>query len=169
MNNITDASPSSIYLMHKYWRKKPSLEIKNNVILNDLNPMANFISDCILDPNIDMKVVDDYFKKIKKEYEQFSEKWYSFKNNKIITILRNNNDEPLKIKLMNSYSKKMFEYELSNSEKKDFMDAEKNIKLIYWYPKNRLIKNSRISAKEKMKISDFFLNVHCYVIHICIN
>ncbi len=31
MNNITDASPSSIYLMHKYWEKKPSLEIKNIV------------------------------------------------------------------------------------------------------------------------------------------
>ena len=98
MSNITDASPASIYLMHKYWGKKPSLEIKNivkkyskkgdllldpfsgygglgiegvlldrNVILNDLNPIANFISDCILNPNIDMKVVDDYFKKIKEE------------------------------------------------------------------------------------------------------
>ena len=57
---------------------------------------------------------------------------------------------------MNSNSRKMFEYELNSSEKKDFIDAEKDIKLIYWYPKNRLIKNSRISAKEKMKISDLF-------------
>ena len=187
MGNITDASPSSIYLMHKYWRKKPSLEIKNivkkyskkgdlildpfsgygglgiegvlldrDVILNDLNPIANFISDCVLDPSIDMKVIEDYFRKIKKEYEQFSKKWYSFKDNKIITILRNNNDEPLKIKLINSNSKKMFEYELNNAEKKDFIDAEKNIKLSYWFPKNKLIKNSRISAKEKMKVSDLF-------------
>lgn len=75
-----------------------------------------------------MKVVDDYFKKIKEEYKQFSEKWYSFKDNKIITILRNKNDEPIKIKLMNSNSRKMFEYELSNSEKNDFMNAEKRYK-----------------------------------------
>ena len=187
MSNIIDNSPSSIYLMHKYWGKKPSLEIKNivkkyskkgdlildpfsgygglgiegvildrNVILNDLNPVANFISDCILDPNIDMKIVNNYFKKLKKEYEQFSKKWYSFKGSNIITILKNNKDEPLKIKLMNPNSKKMFEYELNNAEKKDFIDAEKDIKLIYWFPNNKLIKNSRISVKEKMKISDLF-------------
>lgn len=103
MSNITEASPSSIYLMHKYFGKKPSLEIKNivkkypkkgdslldpfsgygglgiegvlldrRVILNDLNPIANFISDCILNPNVDMKLVDDYLKEIKEEYKQFS-------------------------------------------------------------------------------------------------
>lgn len=112
MNNVSDALPSSIYLMHKYWGKKPSLEIRNiikkyskkgdlildpfsgygglgiegvllnrNVILNDLNPIANFISDCIIDQNT-------------------------------------------------------------------FLQDEKSIKLIYWFPKNKLIKNSRISEKE---------------------
>ena len=78
--------------------------LDRRVILNDLNPIANFISDCILNPNVDMKLVDDYLKEIKEEYKQFSKKWYSFKGNNIITILRNNNDEP--IKLMNSNSKK---------------------------------------------------------------
>ena len=89
MNDIKDVSPSSIYLMHKYWGKKPSSEIRNivkkyskpgdlildpfsgyggigiegillnrNVILNDLNPIANFISECILDTNIDIKIVE---------------------------------------------------------------------------------------------------------------
>ena len=187
MNNTNDALPVSIYLMHKYWGKKPSLEIKNiikkyskkgdlildpfsgygglgiegvlldrNVILNDLNPIANFISDCVIDPNIDMKIVDEYLKKIKSEYEDFSNKWYTFDGNKIITILRTKNNEPLKLKLMNKASKKMYEYELNEKEKDAFLQAEKNIKLIYWFPKNKLIKNSRISAKENMNISDLF-------------
>ena len=187
MNNVSDALPSSIYLMHKYWGKKPSLEIKNiikkyskkgdlildpfsgygglgiegvllnrNVILNDLNPIANFISDCIIDPDIDMKVVDEYLRKIKSEYEDFSNKWYTFEGNKIITILRTKDDEPLKLKLMNKNSRKMYEYELSEEEKNAFLEVEKSINLIYWYPKNKLIKNSRISAKENMKISDLF-------------
>lgn len=187
MTNKNEASPSSIYLMHKYWGKKPSLEIKNilkkysksgdlildpfsgygglgiegvllnrHVILNDLNPIANFISDCILDTNIDIKLVNEYFNNIKKEYEDFSNKWYTFNKDKIITILRNNKDEPLKLKLLNSNSKKMYEYELNEDEKKEFFQIEKSIELIYWFPKNKLIKNSRICAKENMKISDLF-------------
>ncbi len=187
MNNITNASPSSIYLMHKYWGKKPSLEIKKivkkyskkgdlildpfsgygglgiegvlldrNVVLNDLNPIANFISDCILDPNIDIKLVDEYFKKLKNEYEDFSKKFYSFNENQILTILRNNNDEPLKLNLLNPKSKKTSIYELSNNEKKKFLKDESNINLIYWFPNNKLIKNSRISVKEDMQIADLF-------------
>lgn len=117
MAKKNEASPTSIYLMHKYWGKKPSLEINNilkkyskngdlildpfsgygglgiegvllnrDVILNDLNPIANFISECILDPNIDIKRFDEYFKNIKKQYEDFSNKWYTFNEDKIITI-----------------------------------------------------------------------------------
>lgn len=187
MTNVQKASPSSIYLMHKYWGKKPSLEIKNilekysksgdlildpfsgygglgiegvllnrNVILNDLNPIANFISECILDSNIDMKLVDEYLKKLKNDYKEFSNKWYTFNESKIITILKTKNGEPLKLKLMNSNSKKMYEYELNDDEKEEFLQVENNIELIYWFPENQLIKNSRISAKEKMKISDLF-------------
>lgn len=187
MAKKNEASPTSIYLMHKYWGKKPSLEINNilkkyskngdlildpfsgygglgiegvllnrDVILNDLNPIANFISECILDPNIDIKRFDEYFKNIKKQYEDFSNKWYTFNEDKIITILRNKNDEPIKLKLLNSNSKKMYEYQLNEEEKKEFLNCEKNIKLIYWFPKNKLIKNSRICAKENMKVSDLF-------------
>lgn len=187
MTDIQEASPSSIYLMHKYWGKKPSIEIKNilkkysksgdlvldpfsgygglgiesvllnrNVILNDLNPIANFISECIFDSNIDIKIVDKYFNELKNNYKDFSNKWYTFNESKIITILRTNQDEPLKLKLMNSNSKKIYEYELNNDEKEDFLQVENNIELTYWFPKNKLIKNSRISAKENMKVSDLF-------------
>lgn len=201
MNNQSDASPSSIYLMHKYWGKKPSLEIKNivkkysksgdlildpfsgygglgiegvllnrNVILNDLNPIANFISECILNPNIDIKIVNNYFSLLKEKYNDFSNKWYTFKEDKIITILRNSKDEPLKMKLIRKDSKKMIEYELNNDEKMRFIQSEKNINIKYWFPKDLLIKNSRISAKENMRISDLFskraLLCHSYLYNL---
>lgn len=187
MNGKNDTSPSSIYLMHKYWGKKPSSEIRDiikkysksgdvildpfsgyggvgiegvllnrNVILNDLNPIANFISDCILDPNIDMKIVNQYYNILKNKYEEFSNKWYTFKGTKIVAILRSNKDEPLKLKLIDPKSRKIIEYELNEDEKMSFMEADKNININYWFPDNFLIKNSRISAKENMKISDLF-------------
>jgi len=42
--------------------------LDRNVILNDLNPIVNFISDCILDPNID--IIENIFNTNKKYYQQ---------------------------------------------------------------------------------------------------
>ena len=123
-------TPSSIYLMHKYWGKKPSDELKEqilkytktndiildpfagyggigieamiegrNVILNDLNPSANFISECILERNIDFKKLESIFKSLKNKYSAMHRKWYYFNDNEIITILRNKNDNILKLKI----------------------------------------------------------------------
>ena len=198
MNDIKDVSPSSIYLMHKYWGKKPSSEIRNivkkyskpgdlildpfsgyggigiegillnrNVILNDLNPIANFISECILDTNIDIKIVEQYYNTLRNQYEEFANKWYTFKENEIITILRNNKDEPLKLKLSVPKTRKTIEYELNKNERIKFIEAERKIKINYWFPDNLLIKNSRISAKGNMRISDLFpkraLLCHAYL------
>ncbi|MEB3060170.1 DNA methyltransferase [Parvimonas micra] len=180
-------TPSSIYLMHKYWGKKPSKELRiiidryskkgdcildpfagfgglgiegvlmgRNTILNDLNPVANFIADSILDVDINLKLVKKYFESIKKSYKDYSEKWYSFNKEKIITILRDNNDNPLKLKLYNHETKKTREYKLNDNEIKSFIEEENIFKITSWYPNNFLIKNSRISAKKNMKISDLF-------------
>ena len=157
--NKLEITPSSIYLMHKYWGKKPSKDLRNiiekytkkdnllldpfsgfgglgiegvllerNVILNDLNPVANFISSTILNLNIDIQLFENYYKNIREKYYEFSNKWYTFNNDKIITILRNKNDIPLKLKLYNKNTKKMFEYKLSDLEKEKFIEEEKNIK-----------------------------------------
>lgn len=187
MQTKNDNSLTSVYLMHKYWGKKPSSEIKNiiekyskekdlildpfsgygglgiegvllnrNVFLNDLNPIANFISECILEPNIDMKIVSQYFDTLKDKYSAFSKRWYTFNGQEIITILRNKQDEPLKLKVMNKGTRKTTEHELTESEKKEFIEDEENITIDYWYPKKTLIPNSRINVKENMKISDLF-------------
>lgn len=93
------STPSSIYLMHKYWGKKPANELKNiveeytkegdlildpfagyggigiegillnrNVILNDLNPVANYISKCILETKVNIDNLKTIFKRIKNNY-----------------------------------------------------------------------------------------------------
>ena len=182
-----EETPSSVYLMHKYWGKKPSKELRNiidkyskkgdqildpfagfgglgiegvlmnrNTILNDLNPIANFISDVILNTEINLKLVKEYYDDLKEKYKDYSEKWYSFNNEKIITILRDRDDTPLKLKLYNYATKKMSEYKLKDNEIKLFMQEENDFKINYWYPNNVLIKNSRISAKENMRVSDLF-------------
>lgn len=187
MKNYNDNSLTSVYLMHKYWGKKPSLEIKGiiekyskekdlildpfsgygglgiegvllnrNVFLNDLNPIANFISECILEPNIDIEVVNQYFDILKNKYSFFSKRWYTFNDQEIITILRDRDDVPLKLKIKDKNTRKMIEYELTENEKKKFIEDEENITIDYWYPKESLIPNSRINVKENVKISDLF-------------
>ena len=99
----TKATPSSIYLMHKYWGKKPSDELKEqvlkytkkkdlildpfagyggigieaiiegrNVVLNDLNPSANFISDCILEKDVDLKKLEKMYHEIMNECKEMN-------------------------------------------------------------------------------------------------
>lgn len=189
INNMKDKSvetPSSIYLMHKYWGKKPSKELKEiinqytskgdlvldpfagyggigiegvlenrNVILNDLNPIANFISECILNNEINFDKINEYSKIIKGEYNKKENEWYNYKDSKIITILRNNKDIPIRLKLQDN-NKKMFEVELNEIEKKKFLEEENNYEIKEWYPNDKLIRNSRISAKENMRVSDLF-------------
>lgn len=178
-------TPSSIYLMHKYWGKKPSKELKEqiikytkkgdlifdpfagyggigiealienrNVILNDLNPMANFISECILNQNIDFNLLNKYYDEIKEKVITKEKEWYSYKEYKIVTILRNKKDEPTKIKILKN--KKMEEISLSVDEIKDRIKKEKNVKIKSWFPTNKLIQNSRISSSGNLYVNDLF-------------
>lgn len=187
MNKIEKETPSSIYLMHKYWGKKPSTELikiikkyskkeniildpfagfgglgiegillNRNVILNDLNPVSNFISKNILSNDVNIELVKEYFEKIKKEYIILEQKWYFFNNEKIITILRTNENRPIKLKLQSNKDNKMYEYSLKTDEIEKIIDEEENYEIKTWYPNDYLIKNSRISAKDNMRVSDLF-------------
>lgn len=187
MENIeSNITPSSIYLMHKYWGKKPASELKNivekytkegdtildpfagyggigiegillnrNVILNDLNPVANYISKCILETSLDIDKLKMEFKKIKEKYKEKEKKWYTYKDFEIVTILRNKEDIPIKLKVKNN-EKKLIEIELSAKEREEFINSEQEYIIKEWYPKDKLIKNSRIGAKENMRVSDLF-------------
>lgn len=178
-------TPSSIYLMHKYWGKKPSKELKEqvikytkkddlildpfagyggigiealiehrNVILNDLNPMANFISECILNKNINFDLLNKYYDEIKEKITIKEKEWYFYKEHKVITILRNKKDEPIKIKILKD--KKMEEISLSDDEIKNRIKKEKNTKIKSWFPTDKLIQNSRICSSGKLCVNDLF-------------
>lgn len=179
-------TPASIYLMHKYWGKKPSDELKEqilkytkkgdlildpfagyggigieaviegrNVILNDLNPSANFISECILEQNIDFKKLNDLYLSIKEQCDEMEKKWYYYNDNEIITILRSKEDKILKIKIKNNKNK-FEDITLREDEIENLMKQEDNYKIKTWYPDNLLIQNSRICSNGKLKVCDLF-------------
>lgn len=179
-------TPSSIYLMHKYWGKKPSDELKEqvlkytkkddlildpfagyggigieaiiegrNVILNDLNPSANFISDCILEKDVDLKKLEKMYHEIMNECKEMNDTWYTYNGNEIITILRNKEDKILKIKIKNS-NNKFEDIEIQKSECDKLLKEENEYKIKTWYPDDTLIQNSRICSNGKLKVSDLF-------------
>ena len=107
-------TPSSIYLMHKYWGKKPADELNllireyskegdllldpfawygwfwvewtllwRNVIVNDLNPSANFIAKNILERDIDLEIVYKYYQNIRDKYQKMQHEWYFIWNYEI--------------------------------------------------------------------------------------
>lgn len=181
--NQTPTTP--IYLMHKYWGKKPSAELRKileryteknsivfdpfsgyggiaveglflnrNVIINDLNPVAAFISKTILCEQINLQKVEKMFLEIQEQYRAFESEWYTYKNLKILTILRNKSDVPIKVKVKNG--KSIQELSLSETEVKSLLEQESNYIITTWYPTDTLITNSRINVNDGMRICDLF-------------
>ncbi len=176
---------SSIYLMHKYWGKKPSDELNKivsnysspndtildpfagfggiavesllqnrNVIINDLNPAATFIAKNILSTQIDLDKFKGLFQSIKQKYQEVEKQWYFWGDNKIITILRNHNNVPLKVKVRKGEA--FEEISLSQKDIDFFLQQENEFSIKTWYPTNQLIVNSRIGAKKGMRIDNLF-------------
>ncbi|MBR5614780.1 MAG: hypothetical protein IKW64_05710 [Clostridia bacterium] len=185
--SIISQTPSSIYLMHKYWGKKPSKELREiiekytkendlildpfsgfggigiesillnrNIILNDLNPIANFISKNIIECDIDIKKLKNILSSLKNSYLSFEKKWYIYKDCKIIAILRDKDDVPLMLKVQSQNGSIYSELTLNEQERDAFLKEEKEFEIKTWYPNKLLIKNSRISAKENTRIGDLF-------------
>lgn len=181
-----EKTPSSIYLMHKYWGKKPPKELKEqvltytkkgdlildpfagyggigieaviagrNVILNDLNPAANFISNCILEQDIDLIKLDNLYKELTEKYSTMKNTWYSFKGHEIITILRDKNDKILKLKIKND-NNKYEDIDLTKDDIVKLLRQEENYKITTWYPTDKLIKNSRICSNGNLRVCDLF-------------
>ena len=133
--------------------------LQRNVILNDLNPIANFIEEQLLEKDINLKKLESEFLVIQSKMQDFSNKWYSINIDgqiyEIISILRDKNDNILKCKYK-SKSKKFIEYIFNEQEQEKFREFEQEYIIDNWFPTQQLIENSRISAKDKMMISDLF-------------
>ena len=134
--------------------------LQRNVVLNDLNPIANYIEEQLLEKNIDLIKLENEFNIIKNEMLNFTSNWYTIKINNdncnVISTLRDENDKVIKCKYTNSSSKKFLEHTFSDCEKKEFSLFEDAYTINDWYPIDKLIENSRISAKKDMAISDLF-------------
>lgn len=174
------------YMMHKYWGKKPSKELRDiiekysgendtvldpfagyggfsceavllnrNVISNDLNPVSNFINQCLLENNINLNKLNLMLNRINKEIELYEKKWYKYDVGIITTALRDTDDKILKLRIKVDGKIKELE-DIDDKYLEKFEEFEKNSRIIDWFPINKLIINSRISAKMGMQISDLF-------------
>lgn len=134
--------------------------LNRNVIGNDLNPIANFLNDQLLEEQIDTEILTKNWKSICREFEPYIKRWYSWKHDgeiiQLITVLRNKNNTPLKGKFRVPGSSKSIEIELDPTQIAEFVTLEDSYEIKDWYPLTALIENSRISAKKGMQIADLF-------------
>ncbi len=134
--------------------------LDRNVISNDLNPSANFITDQLLERNINISKIKEEWKAIKEEFTPYINSWYEFnyKGDIIIpsAILRDNNDIPIMFKFKRDGDRKSTEVAIDHETAQAFIEFEKSQQITDWYPTDSLIENSRISAKKGMTIADLF-------------
>jgi DNA modification methylase len=134
--------------------------LNRNVISNDLNPIANYINKQLLEKEIDLNKIQLEWLKIKEEFTPFVKKWYHWEYDgedvQLITILRDNNDNPIKGKIKRPKDKKAIEINFDKTKVQAYLDFEKYQEIKDWFPQNKLIENSRISAKKNMTVADLF-------------
>lgn len=134
--------------------------LNRNVISNDLNPVANFLNNQLLEQDIDLKKLQNEWNLIKDQFEPYNSKWFSWNYEgtevELISILRNTEDIPIRAKFKNKNEKKAKEISLNEDEVKKFLRFENSYTISDWFPVTPLIENSRISAKPDMAVPDLF-------------
>ena len=137
-----------------------ALILNRNVIANDLNPIAKFINEQLLNKNIDLGLLKKQWTSIKNEFISFNSKWFEWSYNnqtvELLSILRDINDIPIKAKFKSKNMPKALEIDLDKKQVDNFLDFETSFNIEDWYPNNKLILNSRISAKKSMTVPSLF-------------
>lgn len=127
-------------------------------IVNDLNPIANFIATNLFQRDINLLRVEIIWQKILKEIQPFVDSWYSISiNGEIyhpISILRSKDDIPKMFTYKQGRSTKTLE--IPESVAQEYLRREGETAITDWYPGDYLIPNSRISAAGGMRICDLF-------------
>lgn len=129
-----------------------------NVIVNDLNPIANFIAKNLFSKDVDIPNVTKLWEKIKKELSPYIEQWYELSidgtNYIPISVLRNK--EGLPIQFTYKEGKKTSIKNIPKVFAEKFCTYENNYVIEDWYPIASIIENSRISARPNMTVADLF-------------
>lgn len=133
--------------------------LKNrNVIVNDLNPIANFIAHNLFSNDVNISKVKMEWERIKAELSSFIGQWYNITidgNTYLpISVLRNKDGLPLQFTFKNG--KKTSIKDIPESLAKEFCEKENKYVITDWYPVVSIIENSRISARPNMTIKDIF-------------
>lgn len=134
--------------------------MNRNVILNDLNPVANFLNNQLLQKDIDLQLIEKQWRKIKTEFEPFVDKWHEWdidgKTVQLTSILRDKNNTPIRAKYKLNGDRSCTEFEIEKSDADKYLNFENSQTIQDWFPTTKLIRNSRISAKEGMTVADLF-------------
>lgn len=133
--------------------------LKNrNVIVNDLNPIANFIAHNLFSIDVNISDVKKLWQKIQKELSPYIEQWYQItidgSNFLPISVLRSKDGLPIQFTYKDG--KKTSIKDIPEEVAKNFCTFENNYVIEDWYPKVSIIKNSRISAHPNMTVGDLF-------------
>ncbi len=134
--------------------------LKNrNVIVNDLNPAANFIAKNLFSKDVNIAKVKKEWESIKKELKDFVNDWYTLKIDGIeysaISVLRTKSGLPIQFKYKTA-SRKTEVMDIPRSIATEFCEKEEKYKISDWYPNVSIIENSRISAYPNMTVADLF-------------
>jgi len=131
-----------------------------NVISNDLNPSANFINTQLFDKDVDLKMVQKHWIKIKAEYTPFVENWFEWNADGekvvLISVLRNKSNLPIKAKYKIEGGRKAKEIEICTADAEKYLEFENTQTIHDWYPDLCVIENSRISARRGMTVASLF-------------
>lgn len=133
--------------------------LKNrNVIVNDLNPIANFIAHNLFSKDINISLVKKKWEDIKKELSIYVEQWYKITIDNIhylpISVLRTKEGLPIQFSFKNG--RKVSIKDIPENLAKEFCMYEKGYVVEDWYPIVPIIENSRISARPNMTVKDLF-------------
>lgn len=97
--------------------------LNRSVISNDLNPIAVFLNEQLLQEDVDLELLMEQWKKIRQEFKPFVEDWYLHKPTgcQITSVLRDSQDTPLFVKIRGDANTKSREIELTRDERQEFL------------------------------------------------
>ena len=133
--------------------------LKNrNVIVNDLNPIANFIAHNLFSRDVNISKVKRVWKDIKKELSPFVEQWYKITIDGTdympISVLRSKEGLPIQFTFKDG--KKTSIKDIPKEIGRQICNYENNYVVNDWYPVVTIIENSRISSHPDMRVEDLF-------------
>lgn len=134
--------------------------LNRNVISNDLNPIANFINERLLDREVNLDKVESDWVQIKSVFERFANRWFEWTVDHervvLLSVLRDKNDIPIKARYRVYGERRAREVDINENAGRDFLEYEQSEQINDWYPTKPLIENSRISARQGISVDSLF-------------